>query len=253
MKKAGALGRVKKALSREYKLQGHTICVYFKMRVGVAAALLILLGIILPRFITERSLGILERMFEALMRDSASLLLSASMRLVFLNIVRSTPFYIGILLLSQAVDFKPGSYVLSGLKYLISFLILIELYRLVWLIYRIEYVIKLPAILVLLLAARIRLFPVRLGNRIVVISLLLLSVQGMDIMPGMERLGFGLGEIAMDIKQASRILRCDGVLASFSPLLFVVFTIAALLLTMLSNEKQQLQTVLTAKNNMEKC
>ena len=58
---------------------------------------------------------------------------------------------------------------------------------------------------------------------------------------------------AMDIKQASRVLRCDGVLASFSLLLFVVFTIAALLLTMLSNEKQQLQTVLTAKNNMEKC
>lgn len=252
MKKAGTLGRVYKALNREYKLQIHTICVYFKMRVGVAAALLILLGIILPRFITERSLGILERMFEALMKDSASLLLSASMRLVFLNIVRSTPFYIGILLLSQAVYFEPGNYVLSGLKYLISFLILIELYRLVWLIYRIEYVIKLPAILVLLLAARIRLFPVRLGNRIVVISLLLLSVQGMDIMPGMERLGFGLGEIAMDVKQASRILRCDGVLASFSLLLFVVFTIAALLLTMLSNEKQQLQTVLTAKNNMEK-
>ena len=148
---------------------------------------------------------------------------------------------------------RSTEHVLSGLKYLISFLILIELYRLVWLIYRIEYVIKLPAILVLLLAERIRLFPVRLGNRIVVISLLLLSVQGMDIMPGMERLGFGLGEIAMDIKQASRILRCDGVLASFSLLLFVVFTIAALLLTMLSNEKQQLQTVLTAKNNMEKC
>lgn len=106
MKKAGTLGRVYKALNQEYKLQIHTICVYFKMRVGVAASLLILLGIILPRFITERSLGILERMFEALMRDSASLLLSASMRLVFLNIVRSTPFYIGILLLSQAVDLQ---------------------------------------------------------------------------------------------------------------------------------------------------
>ena len=73
------------------------------MRVGTAAVLLILLGITLPLFITERSLGILEKMIEALMEDSASLLLSASMRLVFLNIVRSTPFYIGILLLSQAV------------------------------------------------------------------------------------------------------------------------------------------------------
>lgn len=49
------------------------------MRVGTAAVLLILLGITLPLFITERSLGILEKMIEALMEDSASLLLSASM------------------------------------------------------------------------------------------------------------------------------------------------------------------------------
>lgn len=62
-------------------------------------------------------------------------------------------------------------------------------------IYGIRYIVKLPAILVLILAARIRLFPVRLSNRIVVISLLLLSVQGMDIMPGMERFGFGLAKL----------------------------------------------------------
>lgn len=252
VKMAGKLRSVYKALNREYQFRIHTISVHFKMRVGTAAVLLILLGITLPLFITERSLGILEKMIEALMEDSASLLLSASMRLVFLNIVRSTPFYIGILLLSQAVYFEPPNYILSSLKYLLSFVILIGLYRLVWMIYGIRYVVKLPAILVLILAARIRLFPVRLSNRIVVISLLLLSVQGMDIMPGMEHFGFGLGEIAMDIKQASKILRCDGVLTTFSILLFVIFTVSALLLTMLSNEKQQLQNVLTAKNNMEK-
>ena len=245
---AGKLRRIYKAMNREYQFRIHIISVHFKMRVGVAAVLLILLGITLPLFITERSLGILEKMIEALMEDSASLLLSASMRLVFLNIVRSTPFYIGILLLSQAVYFEPPNYILSGLKYLLSFVILIGLYRLVWMIYGIQYVVKLPAIL----AARIRLFPVRLSNRIVVISLLLLSVQGMDVMPGMERFGFGLGEIAMDIKQASEILRCDGVLTTISILMFVIFTVSALLLTMLSNEKQQLQNVLTAKNNMEK-
>lgn len=105
------------------------------------------------------------------------------------------PFYIGILLLSQAVYFEPPNYILSGLKYLLSFVILIGLYRLVWMIYGIRYVVKLPAILVLILAARIRLFPVRLSNRIVVISLLLLSVQGMDIMPGMERFGFGWAKL----------------------------------------------------------
>lgn len=252
VKKAGKIRRAYKALNRERTCQFHMISVHFKLRVGAVAALLILLGITLPLFITERSLGILEKMIEALMEDSASLLLSASMRLVFLNIVRSTPFYIGILLLSQAVYFEPPNYVLSGLKYLISFIILIGLYKLVWLIYGIRYVVKLPAILVLILAARIRLFPVRLSNRIVVISLLLLSVQGMDIMPGMEHFGFGLGEIAMDIKQASEILRCDGALTTFSILLFVIFTVSALLLTMLSNEKQQLQTVLTAQSDMEK-
>jgi len=132
---AGKLRRIYKAMNREYQFRIHIISVHFKMRVGVAAVLLILLGITLPLFITERSLGILEKMIEALMEDSASLLLSASMRLVFLNIVRSTPFYIGILLLSQAVYFEPPNYILSGLKYLLSFVILIGLYRLVWMIY----------------------------------------------------------------------------------------------------------------------
>lgn len=107
VKMAGKLRSVYKALNREYQFRIHTISVHFKMRVGTAAVLLILLGITLPLFITERSLGILEKMIEALMEDSASLLLSASIRLVFLNIVRSTPFYIGILLLSQAVYFEP--------------------------------------------------------------------------------------------------------------------------------------------------
>ena len=206
-----------------FHIQKHIVSCDLNM-LGLAFVL-ICIGILLPLFFTERSMRIYDFLTKALVNHDAFALLSASFRLIALNMIRSTPCYIGVFLFTQTVHVSPRNLWLSGIKYTFCFLVLAATYRLIGLIYNIHYVVKWPAIVILIVVARIRLLPVKSISKVIVIFLLLLSVQGMDVIAGMEVVGFGHGEIAMDIKAAATVLGYEELQLLFSSMIFIGFPV----------------------------
>lgn len=214
--------------------------------------LLVGIGLLGPLFCTERGLRIYDYVHEALLTQDSGLLINASLRLVFMNTVRSMPIYLGILLLMECILIEPEHLGFSLVRYALSFVLLLGIYGLIYRFYGIAYTIELPAIFVLLIIRLLNQFPVKLSGKIIIILLFFTSVQGLDVAPGLTAWGFGRGEISLDIKRVAEIMACERILIAISSVLFGVFGICTVLMAMLSYEQRQLLRMMEDNQRMQR-
>lgn len=204
---------------------------------GITLALLSLLA---PRLVGVKEFGIIPLMEESIVKNSSGLLLIASLRLVVLNTIRALPLYIGVLLAAEGLGlFRTRVPYLAFLP----ILFIPIAYEIIHYIYGITYDFGVPAIaltLSILLFSRFQDMARHVLHKTVIFSLLLFGLEWLDIVPLLNRLWFGRGEISTDIKLISTFLNAQDVLNITGIALCSIFVanafITALLLSAYTRE-----------------
>lgn len=124
-------------------------------------------------------------------------------------------------------------------------------YQLVYEIYGIRYVVEFPALVVLLCMSALNRFPVRGYSKALLFLLFMLSIQSMDVMPGLTDWGFGRGEISIDIKQAAVIMECEPILLGFCLMTSLIFAITMLMTVLLILDKRQMRLAMEKEARIE--
>lgn len=226
---------------------------FIKLHLGTLALglCLCLLGILMPAFLKEGDLGIYITLRVALSNQDTTELLHTAVLLLILNSLRSAPHYLGILLLMESGNSERHHWGLFLLKYLCAFFLLLGVYQLVYEIYGIRYVVEPPALIVLLCMSALNRFPIGGYSKALLFLLFTLSIQSLDIMPGLTAWGFGRGEISMDIKQAAAILGCEPILLGFCLMTSLIFAITMLMTVLLLLDKRQMRLALEKEARIE--
>lgn len=242
-----AYGRLRSFFSHTVQLR------FIRLHVGklMLGFCLCLLGILMPAFLKEGDLGIYITLRNALVDADAMRLLHAAVLLLLLNSLRSAPHYLGILLLMESVRTERHQWGFFFFKYLLAFFLLLGVYQLVYDIYGIRYVVEPPALIVLLRMGALNRVPVGGSSKTLLLLLFMLSIQSLDIMPGLTEWGFGRGEISIDIKQAAIILNCEPILLGFCLMTSLIFAITMLMTVLLILDKRKMRLALEKESRIE--
>lgn len=203
------------------------------------ALALIVFGMLMPMVFTQREFHVYERLFQALERHDTGILLDGASRLIALNTIRSTPHYLGIMMFMEGVNIQWNDRAVHFIKLPGCYLLHIFLYKIIFFIYGIRLDVGMPSLLVFLCIELLNRFSFRLRNKLIIIILFLVTIQGLDILPGITKIGFGNGEISMDIKAMAQVLDGESLLSHFAVLLFFSFAVTALLMGLLDLEQRQ--------------
>lgn len=232
-----------------FRIGSHTVkCSLTPLLGGLA---LIGLGLLMPLLLTERNLMIYDHIHQALLQQDSGILINAALRLVLMNTLRSLPFYLGIMLVMESIIVEPERVAYSVVRYVLSFVLLLGIYELIERFYGIRYTVEIPAIFVLLIVRLLNMFPCKLSSKVIIILLFFMSVQGLDITPGLTEWGFGRGEISLDIKRVAMVLDCESFLIGVSVMLFLVFAVCTVLMALLTYEQRQRTHAMEANQRMQ--
>lgn len=222
---------------------GRHLKIELDSRYLTAAFCLMLVTALMPIFFTEQRFHIYEYIFRALESGNIGILMEGAFRLLILNIVRSAPDYLGMLMVMEGIHITWNQKNIPFIKIPICFLLHIILYYIINRVYEIRLDVGAFVLLIFVCIELLSRFFFRLYNKMFLILLFLIACQGLDLMPGMTAMGFGNGEISLDVKMAAQVLEGGRLLASFSFLLFFSFAITTLLMILLDREQRQTMQV----------
>lgn len=192
---------------------------YCEKNALLQGGILILIGAFMPLILREDFFRIYETMQNTLFQEDPFLLLLTSLKLVLMNCVRAIPHYLGAFIISDSlrVTYKGKRRFVCNI--IVAFILVALVYFVIDRFYFIRYDFGMPALLLIsciLFLSYLDLFSVDMVNRIIILSSLLLSLQWLDVIPGLSQYGFGGGEISRDIKMVAHFLEYDELLGFFA-------------------------------------
>ncbi len=204
---------------------------------------LICLGISMPFFVPAESFLIFRDLSECLTREESLYLLIAATKLLALNVIRALPHYLGVFYVLDALDF--GKNRKAKLLYLpLAALLILVVYRLIELLYGIEYDLGVPAVILVLFLVLLALVnfdmasPVKKG---IMILFLLCTVQCLDVLPLTNGYGFGRGEISEAIKDIAAFMGTEQQLNFFVMTLMSIMFVNVVLYTFLVSDENRIR------------
>lgn len=215
---------------------------------------LIGVGILMPLFLTVDNLHIWTDLMMGIRRHDSIPMLIAALKLVFLNILRGLPHYLGAFLMAESVIFTLDDRDMNLVKALLVLGGIAGVYELINALFHVRYDFGVPA---LVLVCMIFLFShadyhlVSSAKKLIMVALFLCSVQFLDIMPALAPLPVGRGEMSWEIKNVARFLEAESVLQSAAVLFCCLFALMGLVVLMLVRDENNLRAVNELKKQNE--
>ena len=181
---------------------------------------LMAVGLLTPLIFTERNFRIYDLLYQAMNELDSGFLALGAIHLIALNTLRSGPDYLAITLLMDGISIQWNGREIPFVKIPFCCLFQISLYQVVYMVYSLRLDIGMPAILVFICIELLTRFSFRLHYKLIIITLFLITVQGLDVLPVMTKLGFGNGEISTDIKAIGPILYASDLFCAVASVLF---------------------------------
>ena len=229
--------------------------VHFNRRLLLQGLFLALLGLLAPRLLPQRAMGIYEDLSDALIMNHTGSLLSAAAKLVLLNVCRMTPHYMGAFLVNDAVHFYHNGKRKPLVNILFTYAMILAIYHLIDIFYHMHYDFGIPAILTVafvLILSYLDLFSVSMWNKLIMVFTLLMSFQCLDVVPGLTQYGFGRGEVSMDVKSAAGLMGQEPALRIFAVSIGAVFFLAAMIQVQLLIKEHVVRVTEKENRKMEK-
>lgn len=216
---------------------------------------LILLGILFPSFITERTFHIYGTLSLAMLNSRGDQLVLGASLLVFMNSLRAVPHYLGAFFISDSLKISIYGKRRFAFNVVITCFTILLVYGIINKIYKIRYDFGIPAVMIVafvLILSCMDLFSVNVFNKILIVTSLLLSIQWLDVIPFLTAYGFGGGEISMDVKTAAILMREERLLTYFSFCFFAAFLFSSLIQVQLLYKEHKLKVTAEANRRVEK-
>lgn len=216
---------------------------------------LVVLSFFMPLFFNVHSFHVLSTLGRALLFNEKIILINAAIKLVALNSLRGIPHYVGAYFAGVSIEFKKENKIIWQINALMIWLILLATYWGIEMIYNIKYDFGIPAII---LSSLVLFFgktdyqyisPFKKGLQII---FFLVALQFLDIMPAINGLPVGRGEVSIDIKQASVVMAAEtllNVLGTAGSLIFFLFGVLVFYQLRVENKLRQL--AILQKENQE--
>jgi len=168
----------------------------------------------------------------------------ATIKLVALNCLRTSPAYLGSFMICEAVHIFLEGKEYSRYKGLMSIPLLNIIYFFIKHTSGVEYYFGTPALMVTLVFTVLigrEWFPSSIFSQISVIAIAIFTTQSLTVHPRLNSWGFGQGEIAYDIKLISDIMGYDHALGFFSLFLFCTFAFIAMMMGLLVKDEYKIK------------
>lgn len=185
-------------------------------------------------------------------RKDSSYLLIAMVILFAMNCIRTTPMYLGAILLVEGIEIRIRNKEIIVSKVLIAIIVMIAEYHLIETLVGADYDFGTPAIVSLCLVfilKKMHMFGVSIFSKGVIIATVILTMQTLTTIPALTQFGFGRGEIAVDIKQLSVLLGYSDKLIMFS--LFLFGSILCFFFVVIKLVKDEYQLKISAQQKAE--
>jgi len=193
--------------------------------------LLIGLGLLMPLFFHVDNFNVLDSLEQALASGERIDLVAAAVQLVALNSVRGIPHYVGAYFVGESLSFRYRERRAWPINAVLILLILLFTYDIIGIIHHIHYDFGLPAVLVssfVFFFRKIHYRYISMWKKASLIMLVLIALQFLDVMPGMDAFPVGRGEVSEDIKMAALVLEGETALntvAMVGTMLFLAFAL----------------------------
>ena len=210
----------------------------------VTGLLLIGLGLLMPMFFHVYNFNVLVSLERALLHTERIDLVAAALQLVSLNSLRGIPHYVGAYLVGESLSFRYRERRAWPINAVLILLILLFTYDIIDIIHHIHYDFGLPAVLVssfVFFFRKIHYRYISMWKKAGLISLVLIALQFLDVMPGMDSFPVGRGEISEDIKLAALLLEGQAALNTMAMVGMLLFLSFALILFFLLREENNLR------------
>ena len=187
-----------------------------------------LFGLAIPIFLPGTVFNVYDNISAALITDSVAELLLAAVKLVVANVGRMIPHYLGAFIMNESLHIRYKNRGFFLFNVLGTFLLIYLMYQAIYWIYGIRLDFGTPAILTVaftLYLSYLNLFEVRMLDKVILLFSLLMSIQWLDIVPGITGTGFGFGrgEVSEDVKMAAELLDGGQALKLFALSMIVAF------------------------------
>ena len=205
--------------------------------------LLVIMGVLMPMVVTVYNVGVYDSLNRALDGSNSNYLILAAFQLLFVNILRAMPHYIGAFYIADSISITRTRGLNTLFKALLFFPLILLVYQLIQMIYGLHYDFGVPAVTMILFLVALNIIDfsqVRILKKTLMVSFMLIAVQSLDLMPALSHLPFGNGEATMDIKQISAFLGADGMLQWLLVVYFVLTAVSALLFVILIRDENHI-------------
>jgi signal transduction histidine kinase len=204
--------------------------IQYQRRLLVQGLILYLLGLLGPFFFPAGMFHIYQDLTAAMSKTHCSGLLTAALQLVFLNVVRMFPHYLGAFLMNESLHFHWKEKKIFLPNICLTFGLILLMYRMIDVVHKVHYDFGFPAFLTIccvLLLSYLNLFEVSMLNKIILVFSLLMAVQWLDVVPGLTEYGFGRGDVSTDIKTVAEYMQEEKLLTIFAVCMIAAFAFAS--------------------------
>lgn len=206
---------------------------------------LIMLGILFPLILTFDDFNIMYYLNKSIIDYDKLSLLIGGILLVLLNTVRALPHYVGAFFVSESIQVDSSLSFSKYVKPIIIFTLISSVYFIIWIFYpRISYHFGVPAVTMILLTTLIggrSATYISSWKKVLLIIMFILAFQFLDIMPFINSLPFGKGEISKEVKLIGHFLNAEKELNILSSVAFLLFFSFGLLVFMLIRDENRLK------------
>ena len=207
---------------------------------------LLCIGFIAPFFLPESLFGIYRTMTRAAANGDSGILFESAIRLVIMNCLRTTFCYLGAFMITEGLRLRREVRfpVMIVVRVVLSSLIMIALYRLISVTYSTMYDFGMPALITVCICSILKeydLYPQSIAYKMVSMALLIAMLQCLTIIPNLTGLGFGRGEVAMDIKSFAELMGCTGVLGRLSLFVAAILFLCDVVIIRLANDERRIE------------
>ncbi len=218
---------------------------------------LILIGILLPFMTQDWPLQIQFRVRTALLMGNQVNYVLSSVALVIMNSLRAMPHYVGVFFLADAIhpDWPPQLRRWGKMLFVTCLIPLI--YAIINHFYYSDYDFGTPAVtlvLLLIFIGDINYSYVSTWKKVLLILFFLTAVQFLDIMPALNALPFGRGELSTEVKELARFMDLEpqmNLITGAFFLLFFSFGLVTFLLLRDENRTRMLEKLRQEKMILE--
>lgn len=196
-------------------------------------ASLICLSFLMPLMFNIQSFPVPHHIFIALVHWEQTSLMTAALLLVGLNTLRCLPHYIGAFFVSESIGFTMHGKRTELANAVLTIILLRVVYRMIELIYGLHYDFGIPAALCAcagILFQNLHYEYISRMKKAMLLVIFLTAFQFFDVMPAMNALPVGRGELSQDIKLAARVLGSEGLLNTMGVVGIMLFSLFGVLI-----------------------